>query len=286
MAEERVPRPVIDGHCHIGEMAAWQFYDLKEPVKPTVYEFASGKDYLAHMDELGVERALVLPNYGIPVQEQPFSLNPLVLDAAQSSDRIRAGLWVSFLPQNKEMTLESLKHAGERGVVALKTTFLLGGNPNPEGWDDDTREIAEACFAAAEEHDLVFHFHTSPGGGSDISNYIPMIETYGKRAKIYIVHFGGGVSGHIRLVPRFLDWVEQGLKVYTDTTWAVGFGVRWLLTEIEHRGVGHDRVLFASDEPWSDFWGEYWKIAGASVSDELKGRVFQGNFEELYGNKW
>jgi predicted TIM-barrel fold metal-dependent hydrolase len=286
MAEERVPRPVIDGHSHIGELAAWQFYDLKEAVKPTVYEFASGKDYLARMDGLGVERALVLPNYGIPVQEQPFSLNPLVLDAAQSSDRIRAGLWVSFLPQNTEMTLESLKHAGERGVVALKTTFLLGGNPNPEGWDDDTREIAEACFAAAEEHDLVFHFHTSPGGGSDISNFIPMIETYGKRVKIYIVHFGGGVSGHIRLVPRFLDWVEQGLKVYTDTTWAVGFGVRWLLTEIERRGVGHDRVLFASDEPWSDFWGEYWKIAGAPVSDELKGRVFHGNFEELYGHKW
>jgi hypothetical protein len=60
------------------------------------------------------------------------------------------------------------------------------------------------------------------------------------------VHFGGGVSGHIKLVPKFLSWVEQGYKVYTDVTWAVGFGVRWLLTEIERRGVGHDRVLFAS----------------------------------------
>jgi hypothetical protein len=58
------------------------------------------------------------------------------------------------------------------------------------------------------------------------------------------VHFGGGVSGHIRLVPRFLDWVEQGYRVYADTTWAVGFGVRWLLTEIERRGVSADRVLW------------------------------------------
>ena len=285
MATERVSRQVIDGHSHIGEMAAWQFYDLKEPVKPTVYEFASGGDYLAHMDGLGVERALVLPNYGIPVQEQPFSLNSLVLDAAQSDERIRGGLWVSFLPKNKEMTLESLKHAGERGIVALKTTFLLGGSPNPEEWDEDTREVAEACFAAAEEHDLVFHFHTSPGGNSDIGNFIPMIEKYGKRVRIYLVHFGGGVSGHIRLVPKFLDWVEEGYRVYTDTTWAVGFGVRWLLKDIERRGVGHDRVLFASDEPWSDFWGEYWKIAGAPVSEELKNRVFAANFEELYGHK-
>lgn len=285
MTDERVTRRVIDGHSHIGEMAAWQFYDLKEPVKPTVYEFASSKDYVKHMDRFGVERALVLPNYGIPVQEQPFSLNSLVLDTVGSSDRVRGGLWVSFLPQNKELTLETLKSAGERGIVALKTTFLLGGNPNPEGWDEETAEIAEACFAAAEEHDLVFHFHTSPGGNSDINNFIPMVEKYGKRVKIYLVHFGGGVSGHIRLVPRFLDWVEEGYKVYTDTTWAIGFGVRWLLTEIERRGVGQDRLVFASDEPWSDFWGEYWKIAGASVSEELKDRIFATNFEELYGHK-
>lgn len=283
VGSERVTRQVIDAHSHIGAMEAWKFYDLAEPVKPTVYEFPDAKAYRDHMDTLGVERALVLPNYGIPVQSQPFSLNALVLEAAGSSDRLRGGLWVSFLPKNKEMTLEALRHAGEPGIVALKTTFLLGGNPNPEGWDDDTREIANACFDAAEQHDLVFHFHTSPGGSSDISNYIPLIEQYGKRIKLYLVHFGGGVSGHIRLVPRFLDWVEQGFKVYTDTTWSVGFGARWLLTEIERRGVGHDRVLFASDEPWSDFWGEYWKLAGTPVSDELKERIFHQNFEDLYG---
>jgi predicted TIM-barrel fold metal-dependent hydrolase len=286
MSQDRVPSRTIDGHSHIGEMDAWKFYDLAEPVKPTVYEFPTTQSYLQHMDELGVERALVLSNYGIPVQQQPFSLNDLVLDSVKSSDRLRGGLWVSFLPQNKEMTLQALKHAGEEGIVALKTTFLLGGNPNPESWDDETREVAEACFRAAEEHDLVFHFHTSPGGASDLNNFIPLVERYGKRVKLYLVHFGGGVSGHIRLVPRFLDWVEQGYKVYTDVTWAVGFGVRWLLSEIERRGVGHDRVLFASDEPWSDFWGEYYKIAGQPVGKELKDRILYENFEALYGHKW
>lgn len=213
MTVERISRRVIDAHSHIGEMAAWKFYDLREPVKPTVYEFPTVSDYVAHMDRYRVERALVIPNYGIPVQEQPFSLNPLAIDAAQSNDRLRCALWVSILPQNRERTLEALTHAGERGVVALKTTFLLGGNPNPETWDEETTALAEACFRAAEEHDLVFHFHTSPGGSSDISNYIPLIERYGKRVKLYLVHFGGGVSGHIRLVPRFLDYVEQGYRV-------------------------------------------------------------------------
>lgn len=282
---EKVRRRVIDGHSHIGEMQAWKFYDLAEPVKPTVYQFSDHRDYLAHLDSYGIERALVISNYGVPVQEQPFSLNPVVHDATTSSDRLAGAIWVSFLPQNKERTLEALKGAGEPGIVALKTTFLLGGNPNPEGWDDETREVAEACFAACEEHDLVFHFHTSPGGASDISNFIPLIEQYGRRVKIYLVHFGGGVSGHIRLVPKFLDWVEAGFKVYTDITWSVGFGPRWLLTDIERRGVGHDRVIFASDEPWSDFWGEYYKIEGAPISEELKDRIFYQNFVDLYGHK-
>ncbi|MGE3286528.1 MAG: amidohydrolase family protein [Pseudonocardia sp.] len=284
-ATEKVRGRVIDAHSHIGTMEAWQFYDLKEPVKPTVYEFARAKDYLDHLDGVGVERGLVLPNYGIPVQSHAFDLNELVLDSVASQDRLVGGLWVSFLPQNKEMTRKALDQAGEAGIVALKTTFLLGGNPDPHTWDDETREIAEACFDAAERHDLVFHFHTSAGGTSDINNYIPMIERYGKRIKIYLVHFGGGVSGHIKLVPRFLDWVEQGYRVYCDTTWTIGFGARWLMTEIERRGVGEDRVLFASDEPWSDFWSEYWKIYGAPVSDELKERILYRNYEELYGEK-
>jgi len=282
---DRVTGRVIDAHSHIGELAAWKFYNLPDPVKPTVYDFAGYDDYLkGHLDLRGLERGLVLPNYGIPVQEQPFSLNDLVLDAVSRDDRLRGGLWVSFLPGNRELTMRALGKVADPRVVAIKTTFLLGGNPDPQTWDAETREIAEACFAAAEQHDLVFHFHTSAGGSSDINNFIPMIEEFGKRVKIHIVHFGGGVSGHIKLVPRFLDWVEQGYKVYADTTWAIGFGPRWLLTEIERCGVGHDRVLFASDEPWSDFWGEYHKIAGANVSQELKDRVFHGNYEELYGN--
>jgi predicted TIM-barrel fold metal-dependent hydrolase len=282
---EKVRGRVVDAHSHIGTMEAWQFYDLKEPVKPTVYEFARAGDYLDHLDELGVERGLVLPNYGIPVQGHAFSLNDLVLDAVTDNDRLVGGLWVSFLPQNRELTLRALEHAGARGIVALKTTFLLGGNPDPNTWDEETRAVAEACFAAAERHGLVFHFHTSPGGASDIDNFVPLVEAYGKRVKIYLVHFGGGVSGHIKLVPRFLDWVEQGYQVYCDTTWTIGFGARWLMTEIERRGIGEDRVLFASDEPWSDFWSEYWKIYGAPVSDELKQRILWGNYDQLYGTR-
>lgn len=48
---------------------------------------------------------------------------------------------------------------------------------------------------------------------------------------------------------RFFDWIDQGKQVYTDLSWAIGFAPRWLAQEISRRGLGHDRVLFASDQP-------------------------------------
>ncbi|MGA9112324.1 MAG: amidohydrolase family protein [Candidatus Dormiibacterota bacterium] len=282
----KVSRRLIDGHTHIGALGAFKYYDLKEPLNVTVYEFDDTKDYIKnHLDKYNIERSLVISNYGVPIQEQPFSLNPLVIESTQASDRLYGAIWTSWLPRNRELTMEALKHAREKGIVALKITFLLGGTPDPNKWDDETREIATACLETAEKYDLAYHFHTSPGGNADISNYVPLVEQWGKRVKMYLVHCGGGVSGQIKLVPKFLDWVEQGYKVWTDVTWTTGFGPRLLLTEIERRGVGYDRVLFSSDEPWSDFWGEYWKIQGAPVSEELKDRVFYQNFLDLYGDK-
>src|SRR6185436_14514057 len=141
---------IIDAHCHIGEIPPWKFYDLEHPVKPTVYDYRNTNEFIKnHMDEFNIERAL-------------------------------AAIWVSFLPRNAELTRKALKLAGETRAVALKTTFLLGGNPDPNTWDEETLAIADECMKVCEEHDLMFHFHTSPGGNSDINNFIPLVEKYGK----------------------------------------------------------------------------------------------------------
>jgi predicted TIM-barrel fold metal-dependent hydrolase len=97
------------------------------------------------------------------------------------------------------------------------------------------------------------------------------------------VHFGGGMSGHIKLAGgRFFDWIAAGKRVYTDLSWAIGFAPRWLAAEIERRGLGHDRVLFASDQPWGDYAGEHARTAAALAGSELQARVFRDTFAALY----
>ncbi len=127
--------------------------------------------------------------------------------------------------------------------------------------------------------------HTSPGAASDVDRVGELVETYGDATRIHLVHLGGGMSGHLKLIGgRFFDWVEAGKQVWTDTSWAVGFAPGWLVAEIERRGVGHDRVLFATDVPWGDFAGEHARLAAAAGDGELARAFFADNFTALYGS--
>ncbi|QNK82443.1 amidohydrolase family protein [Nakamurella sp. PAMC28650] len=273
------PTNALDAHRHIGVLPAFGFYG-GPPVNPDISARKTVADLIADLDAEGTEQAIILPNYGVPMPEVSFGLNHLALEAAAKTDRIRCGLWVSPRPQDASMTDEALALAGESGVVALKTSFLLGGSAS----DPECAESLDKIFAAALAHDLVVHVHTSPGAASDIDQVGLLVDRYADDVKIHLVHFGGGMSGHIKLInSRFFDWIEAGKKVYSDTSWAIGFAPRWLAAEIERRQIGYDRILFASDEPWGDHAGELARLQAAVGDGELARMMLRDNFTTLYG---
>jgi predicted TIM-barrel fold metal-dependent hydrolase len=274
-----VSRNHRDAHRHLGVLPAFPFYG-GPPVRPDRGARATIAELIADLDAEGTERALVLPNYGVPDPDVAFGFNELVVEAANTDERITAGLWVSPREQDADRTAKALTLAGEAGVRALKISFLLGG-----GVDDETCAAGlDTIFAAAREHGLVVHVHTSPGAASDIDKVGLLVDRYADDVKVHLVHFGGGMSGHIKLIGgRFFDWIAEGKQVYTDLSWAIGFAPRWLADEISRRGIGHDRVLFASDQPWGDFEGEYARFAAAAPDGELARLAFHDTFDRLYG---
>ena len=157
-------KKIFDNHSHIGPVLGFAYYGLPEAVKPTI-DYDKTEDYLKGMDTNGVERALVMANYGYPDSAQPFTLNPLVGESVQSTDRLLGLIWVSSLPKDKERTTEALKLVGEKGLVGLKTTCLLGGTFDPSQWDEEAGELWKMILGAAAENDMPLHIHTSPGGG-------------------------------------------------------------------------------------------------------------------------
>jgi predicted TIM-barrel fold metal-dependent hydrolase len=270
--------PIWDAHRHLGTLPPYPFYG-GVPVSPDTRSRATIDELLADLDDEGTERALVIPNYGVPDPDIAFGFNELCVEAAARDDRVRAALWVSPRPGDEARTEKALGLVGEPGVRALKLSFLLGGAPGDPGCDAGLERI----FAAAREHDLVVHVHTSPGGASDIDEVGLLVERFGDDVAIHLVHLGGGVSGHIKLIGgRFFDWIAAGKRIYTDASWAIGFAPRWLMGEVEARGIGADRILFASDEPWSDREGELARMTAATPSGELARHVFHDNFATLY----
>lgn len=270
---------VNDAHRHIGVMPAFPFYG-GPPVQPDISARSTVAELIADLDREGTERALVMPNYGVPDPKVSFALNELALEAAAADDRISCGLWVSPRPQDAELNDKALSYVAERGVKVLKTSFLLGGRAD----DEACRPQLDRIFGAARSHGLVVHVHTSSGGSSDIDVVGTLIDRYADDVRIHLVHLGGGVSAHIKLIgSRFFDWIEAGKLVYTDTSWAVGFAPRWLVREIERRGIGQDRLLFASDEPWGDQAGELARMQAAAGDGELAGLFLRENYAALYG---
>lgn len=269
---------VFDSHRHIGVLPTYPFYG-GPPIQADINARATVAALLADLDAEGTERALVVPNYGVPDPNIAFNLNELCLEAAATDDRIRAGLWVSARPDDEARTTAALKLASEPGVRALKLSFLLGGRPT----DPACRPLLDQIFGVARDRGLVVHVHTSPGGSSDIDEVGQLVEWYADTVAVHLVHLGGGVSGHMKLIGgRFFDWVAAGKRVYTDTSWAIGFAARWMVAEIEKRGLGHDRLLFASDEPWGDHAGELARLRAAVGDGELGRAVFQHTCESLY----
>lgn len=271
-------RWIADAHRHLGVLPAYPFYG-GAPVAPAIGSRATIDELLSDLDREGTERALVIPNYGVPDPEIAFSFNELCVEASEKDDRIAAALWVSPRAEDAARTDQALKLAGEPGVRALKLSFLLGGRAS----DPACKPQLDKIFATAREHDLVVHVHTSPGAASDVDEVGKLVDEYADDAKLHLVHFGGGMSGHIKLIgSRFFDWIEAGKQVYTDLSWAIGFAPGWLAAEIERRGAGHDRVLFASDQPWGDHAGELARMRAAMGDGELAEHVFHRTFSQLY----
>src|SRR3984957_19335050 len=104
-------KPLRDAHRHIGRLPAYPFYG-GPPISADVTAKGTVDELIADLDAAGIERALVLPTYGVPDPDVAFGLNALAIEAAQRDDRIRCGLWVSPKPSDAGRNAGALALAG------------------------------------------------------------------------------------------------------------------------------------------------------------------------------
>ncbi len=278
------PRLVFDAHFHIGAYGAQLIGGQTIRPIPAYLDHHGARECARHIRHHGLRGGLVVPTY-LEDQTAAFRYNELVLKAVEGHEELLGGLWVSPLPEVETLCLAALAVLPRPGIRALKiasNTWQPYGI-DPAGWSVRVRRNVERILDAARLHKLVIHFHTGYLPGAQPAAFDAFMKSYGKAATYQFVHMGEAIAPVFSFVPQFLQWLDAGCDIYTDTSLVPGFAPKWLLGELDRRGTGCERVLFATDAPWGSFEAEYAKIKAACNRSQYLDQICWQNAARLYG---
>lgn len=275
--------PIFDAHFHIGSYGTQRVFDRDvTPVDPGM-EHPDGAACRAYLKRNGAIGGVMIPCY-LEDQSVAFATNDLVLDAVDPDNYLYGALWVSPIGECRDWTHRALAHLPHAGVRALKiaSNTWTGTSIDPRDWSSAERDTVEAILAAASAHNLVIHFHTGYLEGADPLKFDAFMSEYGSAATYQLVHMGEAILPAFKFMPRFVEWLDAGYDVYTDTSMVPGFAPAWLVRLLLDRGEGIDRVMFATDGPWGGFPVEVAKVESLDVDDTIKQQIFSENALRLY----
>ena len=274
---------IFDAHFHIGAYGTQRIFDRDVmPVAPGA-DHVDGAACRAYLKKNGAIGGVMIPCY-LEDQSVAFQLNDLLLETVDPSNHLYGALWVSPIDACRDWTFETLEHLPQPGIRALKiaSNTWTGTSIDPRDWSSAEREVVERILESAAAHNLVVHFHTGYLDGADPVKFDAFMSEYGKAATYQLVHMGEAILPAFKFMPRFIEWLDRGYDVYTDSSMVPGFAPAWLVRELLDRGEGIDRVLFATDGPWGGFPVEVAKIESLDVDDAIKQQIFSGNGLRLY----
>ncbi len=276
-------RRIFDAHFHIGPYGKQSFE--RHSIRPIseALDHADGVACQEHLTKNDLWGGVIVPTY-LEDQRAAFRYNRLLIHAVSQHSALYGGLWVSPLPETEDLCTEALRllpHPKIRALKLASNTWRPYGI-NPQSWTSRIRHNVERILAAARDHELVIHMHTGHADGADPHAFQAFMQHYGMAATYQFVHMGEAIAPMFAFVPRFVEWIERGCAVYTDTSLAPGFGPPWLLAELDRRNLGCSRVLFATDAPWGRFAAEYAKLHAMDVSDAVRDHLFWKNAAALY----
>jgi len=274
---------IFDAHFHIGAYGTQNACDRDiTPIAPEA-DHVDGAACRAYLERNGAMGGVMVPCY-LEDQSVAFRLNDLLLESVDQSNHLYGALWVSPIDECRDWTFETLERLPHPGIRALKiaSNTWTGTSIDPRDWSSSERDVVERILKAAADHDLVIHFHTGYLEGADPLKFDAFMSEYGSAATYQLVHMGEAILPAFKFIPRFIEWLDKGFDVYTDSSMVPGFAPAWLVRLLLERGAGIDRVMFATDGPWGVFPVEATKIAYLDVADAIKKQIFSGNALRLY----
>lgn len=258
---------MIDFHTHIfPEKIAKPTLDyLESRCKTKPYTNGIAEGLSKSTDDAGIDLSIVLPVVTKPSQFQ--SINRFARELKQDNLLSFGGIHPDCDDYKAE--INTIKEWGFQGIKL---------HPDYQGvFIDDIRY--ERIISYASEKDLIVSVHAGfDPGYPECTHCTPqkaakMIEDV-RPSKLVLAHMGG-----------FQRWDEVeknlvGKEVYLDTAVVFGFISEEQFTRI-CRNHGTDKILFATDSPWSGQRESVEMLRAMDLTDCEKEQIFDGNARNL-----
>ena len=255
---------IIDTHVHaftdsIAERAMAKLAETAE-IEPTTNGTAS--DMRRLLKECGIDYGVLLPVATKPTQQTNIN--------NWAKEEYRDGI-ISFgsvhpFAEDVEEELERIKTLGLKGVKLhndYQGVFMFD-------------EKCDKTYRKCEELGLPVVFHM---GFDPISKYVhrampyDLIELTEKYPKLKII---GAHMGGVNAWESVYKYIAGNRNIYLDTSFVAGHIDPDLFAAIVKKH-GTDRILFASDLPWSDPREEIKLVDSLKISEIEKDRIFCRN---------
>ncbi len=268
---------VIDFHTHIfpDTIAHKTIAALSERGKIPPYSDGTTEGLLKSMEEAGIDICVTLPVLTSPSQFE--SVNRFAKDINERFEKSKKRL-ISFAGihpdcEDIEGKMKSIRDDGFLGVKIhpdYQRTFI-----------DDERYVK--ILKSAKDNDLIVITHA----GVDVGFPGEPIKCTPERAlklieripysKFVLAHAGGNAM--------YKDVLDKlcGCDVYFDTAYVLRFIGEETFKEMLAKH-GADRILFASDSPWSGQKQDLEIINSYGLDTETKNKILYGNAEKLLRN--
>lgn len=266
---------IIDFHTHLfpDRIAAKAKQSLIDGCHKHGYHYDTCTDMtvsglLSHMDKSGVDLAVVLPIATNPRQTQHIN------EFASTLDEQTCGRIISFgsIHPDSDDVKRDIDLVVSLGLKGLKL------HAEYQGFSVDEERMLRIYDYAFEKGLMIVHhagfdpggpppFHTTPKQLAHVLDEM-------RGGTLIAAHFGG---------QSMWDDVERylvGRDIYLDTSMGQQYYSRNQFERIVN-DHGADKILFASDSPWSDAGDEIASINECSLTEQQKSLIFGENAKRL-----
>ncbi len=267
---------IIDFHTHIfpDKIANKTINYLMK--KGDIPSFSDGTAslLLSKMEEAGVDVAVSLP--AMTSITQFDSINNYAMEINRKYENSKRKI-ISFggIHPNCECIEEKMRFIKDSGFLGIKI------HPDYQGtFIDDERYIH--ILECAKEYDLIVVTHAGYDCGfkGQPIKCTPALSAkvikQVNHKKLVLAHLGGN-----EMLNESLDAL-CGLDVYLDTAYVLGNITEDTFKEFIKKH-GEDRILFASDSPWSDIKKDVEKLKSFKLNKSTENKIFYENAKKLLG---